>query len=785
MIGVTGSTVSGTGTWTAGEDILVDTGGAVSLGSLTAGDDLTIDAGGTINLASGIASGSARDDRALSLETGYGGNIFFTIDTTPQDGSDVRISGGAANLANLSAADDVSIMATGALTMGSVRSTGASIETGYGAMPDGSNVSITATGAATAQTLVEAHNNLMVSTASLSGGTARAGNDATITTPGAVALDLTAGSGARDGASLVTVTAPAGITVPRFAVVGDVVLSATNGAILAATDINVSGTVDASGRAVTLTSIGALNARALAATAGNIAVTSGGNLAVTTAQSRGDIRLTSTSGNVTANALTTSASFGNPDATQAGPGDIIVNASGTAALNGPVDARNTIAATAANIAVNGTALGSAIALNSGNIVIDTQRAQIGALGRTSSVTFTSTSSSGTTIGGTGAQTGYSLSNAELQRSFAGDIIIVASRAGPAPQQPSVQLGTALNDRAPDVFLDTLTLAGANGQTGAMAGNIGSTGRLRIETPGKLRTIGAVSLTNLTSNNRFEILASEAIEIDAATGSISLRNAQQGLAGTLALTSEDVVAAQLALIPQIASAGSTTAISDLLGSNTGAANDDGYLRADAIVVTVSNGFYVQNSGAASTDLQNFADRRGLTVGSGGLMIALPTTSAPVSSRRIVINGRQVAPAGSTDGFITGIDFLNRVQIIGGSAGQGNLQTGLFDPLSTINGCAILNVASCGVTIEPPIIDDTNIQRDIIRDFERLSPDLEDSPESRGTLRLPFMLIQIRDPEEQAFQPVIDDPVTGSGNDDLWAVDDGKACPDGETCPPAPR
>ncbi len=773
MIGITGTSVSGSGNWVAGEDILVQTAGAAGLGALTAGDDLIIDAGGAIALASGTTTGIARDNRTLSLETGYGS--FFAISTVDADGSDVRLNAASSVIAtNVTASDDIDITATGPVSLGTVRSAGLFVEMGYGAMPDGSNITISTSGTTSVQSLVEAHNNLSINAASVGGAAVRAGNDVTIATPGAVTLDLIGGSGARDGASQISVIAPAGITVPSFDVTGNVVLTADNGAITATTDLRASGTIDANGRAIALTSLSGLTANTLGATAGDIIVTSVGNLAVANAQSRGDIRLTSSGADVTANTLTTSAIFGNPAATQAGPGDIIITANGTADLAGPLDARRNIAATASNIAVNGTALGSAISLTSANIVVDPQRAQIGAQGRTSSVTFNSISTAGTTIGGTGVSTGYSLTNAELQRAFAGDIVIVTGAAG-GGLRPDSQVSAALNDRAPDVVLDTLTLTGANGQTGAMAGNIGSAGRLRIETSGKLRTTGAVRLNSLTSNNRFEILASQAIEIDAATGSISLRDAQQGLAGTLSLTSEDVVAAQLGLIPGIVSAATTTAASNLLGTNSLPANDDGYLRANSIVVNIGNGFFVQNSGAASTNLRNFDDRRGLTVGSGGLRINIANN--PLA--RIIVNGRQINPAvtGSTlPGFITGIDFLRLVSINSGSQTDPTGQRGLFDPLSTINGCAILNIASCSLTFDVP-----NIERDVIRDLDRFLLD-EDSPEARGTLRLPFMLIQIRDPEGQAFQPVIDDPVTGSGNDDLWAVDDGRLCPEGETCPP---
>ncbi len=74
-----------------------------------------------------------------------------------------------------------------------------------------------------------------------------------------------------------------------------------------------------------------------------------------------------------------------------------------------------------------------------------------------------------------------------------------------------------------------------------------------------------------------------------------------------------------------------------------------------------------------------------------------------------------------------------------------------------------------------LDPNNDARDIIEDIDE---------NSDGDGPLPFVLIDIKDVEELGFPPVIDDPVTGSGNDDLYAIDDAQDddCPEDQTdCP----
>jgi hypothetical protein len=567
-----------------------------------------------------------------------------------------------------------------------------------------------------------------------------------LTTVIEAATSITAGNVASGGS--VSMTATSGALAAGTVTSGSSLVALAGGALTFTGESSAATTASLTGSSITLSaplsagtdaqlqSAGTVQAPRIT-TGGNLTINGGLGITVPTINAGGNVDLTasngavlvsddlSASGLVNATGTTVSLrslgslSLGTANATT---GDLDVNASGT-------------------LSIGQLAMGSAIRLNSSDIVINPQ-AQIGALGRTTNVTLTNGGNRQTTVGGSGGTTGYGISNAELQRVFANDIFIIAPRV--TEQTGAAQGSAALNSRAPDVILDTLTLTAANGQSGATAGNIGTSGRLRIETPGKLRTIGAVTLNGVGSGNRFEIQATEALELTPATGSITLQNGS-ALAGTLSLTSQDVIAASASAISDVASAPTVKAITDRLKINDGAVNDEGVFRANAIVVNVSNGFYVQNTGTSGSNSRDFASRRGLTVGSGGLTIS---TASPTT--RIVINGRQLLADGTSS---TGLKFIPLVSI--GSTGQ---SSALFDVDSTINGCVIINPALCQAGFQ-----EIAIIRDTINE-------IQDAEEAAGSDLLPIALVLLKEAEESGYQPVIDDPVTGSGNDDLWAVDD---------------
>ncbi|MCX7863426.1 MAG: hypothetical protein N2423_00060, partial [Novosphingobium sp.] len=110
------------------------------------------------------------------------------------------------------------------------------------------------------------------------------------------------------------------------------------------------------------------------------------------------------------------------------------------------------------------------------------------------------------------------------------------------------------------------------------------------------------------------------------------------------------------------------------------------------------------------------------------------------KRQAINGVIIDAAGQR---VTGLDTVPLITINGVPAAAG----GRFDALSTINGCII--GANCRAEIGPP---------------KRV--DIEGTIENAFDTPLSVTLIGIDEEEEDKLKPLIDEPVTGVGNDDLW-------------------
>jgi hypothetical protein len=182
------------------------------------------------------------------------------------------------------------------------------------------------------------------------------------------------------------------------------------------------------------------------------------------------------------------------------------------------------------------------------------------------------------------------------------------------------------------------------------------------------------------------------------------------------------------------------VSDRLGLADGAPSDGGYLQAGRIDVTVSDALLIQNSGADTS----FAARRGFTTG----LLSITTAS---DETQIAING-VTRGAGGSAAF--GLDTAQTVRINGIPA----IRFGLFDQLSTINGCII--GVNCRADAAPP--SDSSLE-------SLLLPGLGD-----GTLNF-LNLFEVVDNAPLGNPPLIDEPITGVGNDDLWI----------DTCEPEDR
>jgi hypothetical protein len=517
-----------------------------------------------------------------------------------------------------------------------------------------------------------------------------------------------AGNADIDAATLLSGT---GLTVG-----GMTVLDADSGAI----DLSLSsaGSVTATADSANLRGTGTrtLSIAQITTDVGGATVVSQNDLVVQNATLADSSRFESTSGEVSIDRATVTS--GNLDA-KAGRYMTL----GTVTAQGDINA-----AAAERLVVNGAVIATNIVGNSSDIVIGAN-GRLGSLGRTQSVLLANNDRSAPTfIGGTGTRNGWHLDATEITRLFGTSIGINGGRIT-APGNASVGSSSPV-----DVFVDDFTVDAAQ--------QFGPTGSFTITTPGKLRVVGDARFVNVGDGQSVAITANDALEVIMGDGSIVLTGSGTELGGTLRLTSEDIIVATLSAIADVGAATSVSAINDRLALNDGITNDQGAIAAKGIDVTARNGFYVQNSGIAGVAGRDYANRRGLSFGALGLNIASQN-----SGLRIVINGQHIGAAGP----VTGLDAIALIAINGATGAI----TG-FDAGSTVNGCIIANVGACRIGPDnggPPIQD-------------RII-DEEEEENGEGTAILVSPLITLRGIDPLAGEPLIDDPVTGAGNDDLWA------------------
>ncbi|MEQ1547415.1 MAG: hypothetical protein ABL918_02070 [Chakrabartia sp.] len=809
MIGVSATNISATATLTAGEDILLLASGLATVDGASAGDDLDIIAPGGITLTNGTARATARDDRTLRFIPGF--SVFdaaFDILASPADGSDIRLTstGGGATGANLTAGDDILINVSGAtnfsgtlqtrgvgttgglsnieVTAGSATIGGGQSFTDFlvttagnaalGTVTTGRNLSVISGANATFTNLTSTGSTLINAGGNITGGRAFANttldfSGVTISTADLAAstsITLTALGSVTAGNLDTTdadiqITAATGITFENASAEGgSIILNNLNGIIstenmTAARDVTINNVGNVSVRNVSAgddiritTSAGDIDADSLQTSGGPDSEGDGHNAILNTnrAITVGQVRISQ--GDLVANAGQTVAVSdaivsGNIDL-RSGNADVVLNGATSTAIttnarndvvfNGIVTANTALNVTADRQAIfNGTASGLTITVRSNDIAI-AATGRLGTAGTTRGVSLSNLNGRQMVVGGAGVATGYSLSAAEFARVFSNDISVTFDdfNINTSSGQSPASVGSAA---APDMIIDSFILtAGA----GATPGNIGGQGTLSFTAP-KIRVIGNAVLSNAGASNVFSINADDALEIISGTGSLEVRDAGSGLTGTLALTSDDIIAATSAAITAVSAMTAASDITTRLNQNDGVANA-GTLRAGTINATVANGIYVQNMGISD----RFADRRGFTTGTGGFNIR--SANAAV---KIIVNG-QIATA--TTGFATGLATIPLVTI----NGQLSQSATGFDPLSTVNGCLIAGITACRAQDNPKSFPSDSIT----------GPRDNDDP--FGVI-LPSSLFELKEFEPYGYPPLIDEPVTGAGNDDLWPTD----------------
>ncbi|TRD12232.1 hypothetical protein FGU71_10405 [Erythrobacter insulae] len=759
-----------------GGDFTATAGGAIDLVSADAGGNIDFFAGlaltatGDIAGASGVSLESS-DGSVTGANIVSGGDVDIRAATTATfsdisvDASQVTIVAGSnVTLNDILAANEINITSGGTLIFNDLQSAfsvildsqqatlGQTIDAGsvitidagaggvsIGDASAGTAMTITATDQIDAGTLTAASDILLQSIegGDITASTIAGGADVRIFTGGsATVAALNAAQGGAGGDILVQ--ADSGITIQTLTGV-TATLEASGGDVAVTDDAALTGLVSADGQSVLLRSNGDL-AAAANATAGDITIEVSGDLTTEGIFADGDIFLQS-GGSTTLNA---SASSGTPGAglpsgvqgvqqiTTINGGDITITAAADILINSLVDAAGTLSMTADNlIQIDAVAVGNVIETLSADIAIGTG----GALGQSDRTTEISIATLGDIqLGGAaGTSMGFELDNDEFSRVHSGGDLIIAA------------IGVTTGDG--NINIGDLDVQVAQGTGTLNDGNIANFGGLLLEADNDVNLTGGLIVTGATPDNFLAIDALNLITIDAETATLQVADGNGAPAGSIGLSANAIIAAGSADIADIPGLSFADAEA-LLALAPAIARPDGYIIGSDITFNVDSGVFIANSGAGT----GFDDRRGIVANT-------LTVSSMNPDVGIVING--------VIDTATGIDAVGLVGV-----------PGTFDQLSTINGCLLIDPASCVAVISPPI-DSIGPEGGPIRDL------IDDQVEKESPVveTVSTILVEMREDPEQQQDPLLDEPVTGAGNEDFWFGEEEQQTEDEEELEPA--
>lgn len=734
----TGGNITGSGLTIAGGAIDLSANGDIAVGSLRAGGgELVATAGGGIGYADLSASGglslAAGGAIAGSALNGGGGvtarGTVLALGTVTSSSGDARLDATAGSLsAGAVTAANVRARATGRVTLGAV-SANQIVEL------NGSSIALASANAGGNLTLASTPAGGISAGALSAGGdlVAEAGSQGfSGTTLTASALDLASEGGiAFDAANATTsaiVEAVGSITGGTLTSGGFAALDAggaigltgltapnarlrSSGGAIAASGVAVTGTLDATGRAITLAGPDALTVNAQA-TAGNVGITSGGDLRVN-ATATGDIALTSTGGSVIIGSVAPAGTFqsGIGTASVGGNGAVTVSARNAITVIDSVTAGGSLTMTAGGlVSLNGGAAGQTIALSAADLSIGAN----GTLGNAATQRISLASTAPVNLG-TGASGGFAVDAAEFARIQTGGDLLVAALAGQGAGAGSLAVGS-------------LTVNAGSG------GQLGTNGTFGLTASGVLDINNTLAIARAGAGNSLA-LTGDAVDLDYASATISVMDSANAATGRIIVNGRLITSLSASAATDIVGK-SPDEISLRLG-RADVTREGGLFRTSALTLEGRDAILVQNSGGPTVD-----ERRGLTVG------ALTVTGAADGRTLLVING-----------------------VIGGASGVGAAQAvRLSSPVaagSSVNGCALANISVCFALPDPePLIEipDSILfgTSDLIESEEEDS-EVEDGVADGKPEAPPIDTSRIDDP---AGLPMIDDPVTGAGNEDLW-------------------
>lgn len=403
-------------------------------------------------------------------------------------------------------------------------------------------------------------------------------------------------------------------------------------------------------------------------------------------------------------------------------GDLVIrDFAGTAALNG----------SGANVTIGSTAdiltIGSIFAENGdANVTSSDISLSGGSIFASDRIILrNSDASQTTTVGGFGPRAGYHL-DAEEFWALGSDTIIIETANATGTQSPLMVVSS----------FEFLT-----GDAGV---------DLTLRSAGNIEVAGEAILRGEYSNNILNVEAAGDLEMIGMGNALRVESFATGdaPAGVLNVTANRVIVAGVSGRGRLESATTPEEYEAALARSEEAPPANGSLSADRMNITVTEALFVQNSEDSGEDINM---RRGLTYGAGGLNINTAANTI------IVINGiRQEA-----NGIASGADALAGVTINGDAPSNASR----FNRQSVMNSCLIVNPTVCGpdafIPTEFPIPPIRIIvEEPVTKDDEEVEAD------DREASAIPDSLISVRDLNPMSGEPLVDDPVTGAGNDDLW-------------------
>ncbi|NQV95178.1 MAG: hypothetical protein HQ482_08630 [Sphingomonadales bacterium] len=631
----------------------------------------------TLNATAGDLNGNGAVTVGGGINLGATGDVGFR-DLDAQGGTFTVDAGGNINFASAAGSDDMALNAGGGISGGDIDAAGAvTIDSSGEVILDnitaGGDIGIVANNAS----------DVIV-------GSVNSATNVDVLTQGAFVADEV--NAAQTGSGQVDIAADNGITLRNVSGI-DIGLTALNGLVNVANNVDVTNILIASGAAVSIVTQQNMSVSA-EATNGDIGLSSAVNIDVQSAKASGDIVI-------------------------AAVDDVLINSL--------VNAANDLQITAGGqIDIQANVLGSTIRTVSSDMNIGSTAS----LGQTDLAGDIQIFTDGTTqmvLGGTNDQTGvFSLRNDEFSRIHSGGGLTITA-------VPTANGGFGM-------VVQDLNVLVANNVSGPQSANIGLSNNLNLVSGQSISVIGFVDFSNANANSGLNFTAGQDLFIDAASGIIQMTDANGNFfgSGSLSITAPNVYAMTTQALDDISGL-SAADINIRLANNDGIDLPDGLIRADNVQLAVTNNLFIQNT-ANGTD---FADRRGFNV------VALSIAGPSTGSANIVING--------IVGGAAGLDTIPATDVAIG-----------FDPASTINGCVINNPASCVATPSPTPSPENPEINDPVQDVieEEVTPEkYVPNPFATNT-------IEIEENAELVEDPLIDEPVTGAGNDDLWVEVEGE-------------